>query len=44
MKYNKKSIMHFESPKAPNILAIMGGIVRKVGFEYLPGKKNDHLS
>jgi hypothetical protein len=22
----------------------MGGIVRKVGFEYLPGKKNDHLS
>ena len=37
MKYNPKTIMHFETAQAPNILGVAGGIVRPVGFKYPPG-------
>jgi hypothetical protein len=30
-------LIHFETAQAPNILAIGGGIVNPVGFQYTPG-------
>lgn len=39
-KYNKYSIIHFETAQAPNILGIFGGIVRPSGFDHVPGTKS----
>lgn len=36
-KYNMYQLIHFETAQAPNILAIGGGIVNPVGFQYTPG-------
>lgn len=42
-KYNKHSLIHFETAQAPNILAIMGGIVRPIGFSAVPGNASGEL-
>jgi hypothetical protein len=42
-KYNRHALIHFETAQAPNIIALMGGIVRPAGFSQVPGNDSKEL-